>query len=538
MRLINSSTLELEEFFGEAPEYAILSHRWLNEEVSLADMLNGKAANKAGFTKIKRCCEQAVKDGFKYAWVDTCCIDKTSSAELSEAINSMYQWYAEAAVCYAFLADVDVCDVASDDSFAKSVWFLRGWTLQELIAPRDVVFYNSKWDEIGTKESLKTAISAITNIDLEMLQNADPDDFSVAKRMSWASGRTTTRPEDRAYSLLGLFKVNMPMLYGEGDRAFIRLQEEIMKNSDDQTLFAWTSSRPTHGGLLATSPSDFSQCSNIVLSASKWILKPYFATNKGLSIELPLVPWHMDTYLAALDCAFDGGSGGRVAIYLQLLPEPNQYARVLLDGEDKQVFNSGLSQRAEYKQIYVRQKAKLPPPAAERFNGFWIRSLPYDLITKSNDEKANVSEVYSVMKWSDEERLLELPRGSGGTAGAIYIQTGNRAQVLKLGFDEDFNPYCQWGGNLTGPIGPSVDWRSLEAKLDPCWMKIHRSDYLFKGDRLKGFVGMSVRDRISMQYEDINGRMMWVLDITELEGEMHGAICDNCGLVSHSPPHF
>ena len=145
--------------------------------------------------------------------VDTCCIDKSSSAELTESINSMYRWYQEAAICYAYLFDVQSGDMSS---LSRSAWLTRGWTLQELIAPARVEFYSSTWDNLRTKASLKKEISAVTGIDVEVLEGADPDRFSVTKRMSWASKRTTTRVEDRAYSLLGLFGVNMPMLYGEG----------------------------------------------------------------------------------------------------------------------------------------------------------------------------------------------------------------------------------------------------------------------------------------------------------------------------------
>lgn len=270
MRLLNSTNIELEEFPDDnIPKYAILSHRWQDDEVSLQDMLSATAVKKAGYIKLKLCCNQAVEDDLQYVWVDTCCIDKTSSAELSESINSMYRWYQNAAVCYAYLFDVGGTRLSNDSSFSKSVWFTRGWTLQELIAPLNVEFYNSAWDKLGTKESLIDTIAATTGIDVEALKGVDPEHFSVAKRMSWASKRTTTRAEDIAYSLLGLFGVNMPMLYGEGERAFIRLQEEIMKHSDDHSIFAWSSDDNKYRGLLAKSPVDFRNCYNIISSSSR-----------------------------------------------------------------------------------------------------------------------------------------------------------------------------------------------------------------------------------------------------------------------------
>lgn len=212
MRLINTSTLTLHEFFGtDAPDYCILSHRWETDEVSYQDLQSGRGRNMKGYYKILGCCKQAVQDGWKYAWIDSCCIDKTSSAELTEAINSMFLWYREAQICYAYLSDV-VFGKATDNIDAclrDSKWFTRGWTLQELLAPEYVVFFDADWEEIGTKSSMAQAIQQITGIrDLVRWDQA-----CVAQKMSWASSRQTTRVEDLAYSLLGIFGVFMPPLY-------------------------------------------------------------------------------------------------------------------------------------------------------------------------------------------------------------------------------------------------------------------------------------------------------------------------------------
>ncbi|KAL8994767.1 MAG: hypothetical protein Q9169_005351 [Polycauliona sp. 2 TL-2023] len=241
MWLINAKTLKLEEVWGETVKsYAILSHRWEEEEVSHQDMHDyAIAVKKKGFTKIAKSCELALKDGFDYMWVDTCCIDKKSSAELSEAINSMFRWYESAGICYAFLSDVDCSREEADETsihhqIQQSMWFARGWTLQELLAPRNVVFYDSNWISLGTKKSLDRVIEQRTGIDaLALDRSCYFTAFSIAQRMSWAAERITTRSEDTAYRLLGLFQVNMPMLYGEGQQAFMRLQEEIIKQSDD-----------------------------------------------------------------------------------------------------------------------------------------------------------------------------------------------------------------------------------------------------------------------------------------------------------------
>ncbi|KAM5546210.1 hypothetical protein V8D89_000336 [Ganoderma adspersum] len=193
--------------------------------------------------KIREACRVARENGYRYLWIDSCCIDKTSSSELSESINSMYQWYALADVCYAFLSDVPAEEDhwAEDSLFRACRWFTRGWTLQELIAPLFVMFLAQDWAAIGSKDDLAELVMEITNIDYNALLHIEPlDKFSVAQRFSWAANRETTRVEDRAYSLLGIFDINMPTLYGEGERAFRRLQEEIMRRTPDQSLFAWT----------------------------------------------------------------------------------------------------------------------------------------------------------------------------------------------------------------------------------------------------------------------------------------------------------
>ena len=178
--------------------------------------------------------------------VDSCCIDKASTAELSEAINSMFRWYKKSKVCYAYLAEVpdDALDDPEDQSsFANARWFTRGWTLQELVGPRALVFYSRNWQSLGTKQELNDLLSSITRIDWDFLAG----DFSfgeilapsIAQIMSWAAERKTTRIEDRAYCLLGFFDISMPLLYGEGRKAFFRLQEELLKCSNDPSLFAW-----------------------------------------------------------------------------------------------------------------------------------------------------------------------------------------------------------------------------------------------------------------------------------------------------------
>jgi hypothetical protein len=200
-------------------------------------MMEGNGTGKTGFDKIRFCGEQARRDGLHYFWVDTCCIDKSSSAELAEAINSMFRWYRDAAKCYVFLSDVSRADVDITDqshqlpwesAFQISRWFTRGWTLQELIAPTSVEFFSKNRELLGDKKSLERHICEITRIPSKALRGSPLAEFSATERMSWAETRQTTREEDMAYSLLGIFDVHMALIYSEGrENARARLREAI-----------------------------------------------------------------------------------------------------------------------------------------------------------------------------------------------------------------------------------------------------------------------------------------------------------------------
>ncbi|KAN0077370.1 hypothetical protein V8E54_005674 [Elaphomyces granulatus] len=228
----------------DIPCYAILSHTWGpdTEEVSFKDMMDGTAKSKVpGYNKIRFCEEKARHDGLQYFWIDTCCIDKSSSIELQAAINSMFRWYRDAAKCYVYLADVSRpafdADVNSSKlpwevSFRKSRWFTRGWTLQELVAPASVQFFSKEGEQLGNKRSLEQHIHEVTGIPIKVLRGSPLSDFTTPERMSWAEKRDTTREEDKAYSLLGIFDVYIPLIYGEGrENAIKRLREEIDKAS-------------------------------------------------------------------------------------------------------------------------------------------------------------------------------------------------------------------------------------------------------------------------------------------------------------------
>lgn len=346
MRLINVETRRMEEFFdNDEPEYLILSHTWGEEEISFQDymwLLNydeevaagildelprkqrdriiGKAEalrRRSGYHKVSSFIDRAHKmyasyfqlesweiPELLYVWVDTCCINKESSAELSEAINSMWSWYRNAYLCVAILSDVTGVDPDPHGEFGNSRWFTRGWTLQELLAPPHVVFYNASYELIDSRGALSHIIAAVTSIDGNYMTDVFMDkrglrDATVAEKMSWAARRKTTRVEDEAYCLLGIFDVNMPLLYGEGQKAFVRLQQEIIKASEDRTIFAWGYNmglsnwiQPT---VFANFPSDFAHGGS--LTEAHALLRtlnlqhtngPFEMTNLGMRITLGL----------------------------------------------------------------------------------------------------------------------------------------------------------------------------------------------------------------------------------------------------------
>lgn len=323
MRLINVHNHEIREFHeGSIPRYAILSHTWgePEDEVTFQDMEKLRQSvstslssssieaasieirRKPGLEKILFTCQQAKEDDLDWAWVDTCCIDKTSSAELDESITSMYRWYEQSTQCYAYLSDVP--DGLVGDLFASrlraSRWITRGWTLQELIAPWEVKFFGLSWKYLGTRSSYRTVIHDITRIPKQLLKCdpgnpfSDPRHYSAAQKMSWAAGRKCKKVEDVAYCLLGLFDIYMPLHYGERSRAFVRLQEEILRKTDDHSLFAWTGT--AEDGLLeyqmsnsifATSPLNFINSGDIVVFHEE--LGPLAKmTTHGVKIRLPM----------------------------------------------------------------------------------------------------------------------------------------------------------------------------------------------------------------------------------------------------------
>ncbi|KAG5664603.1 hypothetical protein KAF25_008337 [Fusarium avenaceum] len=353
MRLLNTKTLQVETLEEGSEKYAILSHTWGNDEVLYRDIQNPtrmeeiRKRNGAGYRKIAQSCEKALSRGQDYIWIDTCCIDKSSSAELSEAINSMFRWYTNASACYAYLSDVFLHEVGVEvvDALKKSRWFTRGWTLQELIAPNDVEFFDHNWSPLGDRHTLASTIREITGIDQSYLHRPDAKKDrkistqlqreNVATRMGWMAQRETTRVEDMAYSMLGIFNINMPILYGEGTRAFLRLQEEILKQSQDQSILVWRwplSRKPEEKAhrmhFLADSPANFNLRTYAGQEDSG--LFGIRLTDQGLVLRVwkcpcKLTRWNHDKtelidagnrWLAVLDCSLSPDTLSRPAIIL------------------------------------------------------------------------------------------------------------------------------------------------------------------------------------------------------------------------------
>ncbi|KAJ1322991.1 HET domain-containing protein [Microdochium nivale] len=409
MHLLNVHTRLLEQFLGTSrPPYAILSHTWGDHEAKFEDYCAASAhvdngplqpeprlrpryrrartrrepgresqrlvlnlQHRAecsrqrrrrhrgpGHAKIAACCRQAKAEGFDYVWIDTCCIDKRSSAELSEAINTMFRWYKEASCCYVFLANVPSvvtnagwltlgdflsCPLgfppSQREAFQSSRWFRRGWTLQELLAPETLQFFDTDWSFIGVVRrehsdskwaakfpDLTNMVSQITGIPRALFQDGQIGSVSVAQRMSWASSRETTREENMAYCLLGIFDVNMPLLYGEGLKAFERLQEEIIRTNSDQSIFvfgaidcgtSWLSVEALLGTSqpdrqdgrkhLARSPRDFAGSSAVAIS--QWLpalpnkqLRHHVTTNMGISMSAQFLRLPSGEWLLPIMC--------------------------------------------------------------------------------------------------------------------------------------------------------------------------------------------------------------------------------------------
>ncbi|KAJ4345822.1 uncharacterized protein N0V89_011957 [Didymosphaeria variabile] len=526
MRLLHSKTLEFATFYGDAtPPYTILSHTWGDEEVTFEDMRfiqkrkslpedlrrspefmlafdaaarllfppNRDPEKLAGYEKIRKTAEIANRRGHRYFWIDTCCIDKSSSSELQEAINSMYSWYKKSAICIVYLEDVDISFPAGTwelapghltrfaASLKSSRWITRGWTLQELIAPGRLTFYNKDWEPMISKYVAAAAISSATKIPPYVLATGQLHRASVAQKMSWAAKRETTRTEDMAYCLLGLFQVHMPMLYGEGQHAFLRLQHEILQNSDDNTIFAWEPlSSPMlpsiYRGLLARSPEAFSSTSKHQVERS------YFTTEakEGIRVDLekaPLVLPSGEVYYVAILGSANGTklSFGDIHhlkqfyMFLKQLDEPNngrrkQYVRVMgiPNNAQHQVQHNILIFHAET--ICVRQQPIIPLNfETTEFSRFVLRPDTYSA--------TGLPDIQAMTVWPlgliSEKKEIMIPSHSKDFTALVWLQEHFNSSVSNVQVLLKFTRFPRvgyWCDIITGKQWPkdrdSVDeWR-------------------------------------------------------------------------------
>jgi hypothetical protein len=501
MFLINIRELRLEEFVGDynIPQYFILSHTWGDDELTFQDVRNlpRKALmHRKGWRKINGFCQMLLKskdwlasdDGFyrtiRYVWVDTCCINKESSAELSEAINSMYRWYQRAAACIVYLSDVDQFDMDLPQ-VRSSRWFTRGWTLQELLAPHYVVFYNSYWTRLGSRVMNSPLISAITGIHSKFLDDqSEIEHASTSEKMSWAAKRETTRSEDVAYCLMGLFDINMPLLYGEGgEKAFLRLQEEILKDSTDESIFAWDASTESDGaGMLATHPARFHNGAMIVpLKTRK---NPEAVRNGGILINAPCVPSLVaGVECVVLDCSHEHYPESiRIMIQVTRRPECCRTATSYLVADDPE---------ADVTALFF---LKRPPPAPcsaelQRCEVLW----PSDAFTLLEawpgvcwNKTQGIGDLLSVPSHPLRQCTLELRRAmrlsqeaglGGGNGEALAVLAlcpkAHPKEAFILGFSAE--PLLgTWRLNLTNMRGQSFPTRAEDFQYSHHWPCISR----------------------------------------------------------------
>ena len=399
-----------------------------------------------------------------------CCINKVHSTELSEAINSMYRWYHDSTVCIVYLEDVP------EKPMMDSGWFDRGWTLQELIAPKVALFHDHDWNQIGTKSDLLDKLHSKTGIPEDVLSNSiSPTKCSIAQRMSWAAQRETTRVEDRAYSLLGIFDVSMPNIYGEREKAFLRLQRLISQQTRDESMFAWSMGAGKHkenySGLYAPSPTSYIDCNDMISTRGS---SGYSEMNGELSISLKTYPHSMETYYAILNCTRRTSPDSRVAILLTRLSTENEYIRANkgLTGGSFLIAPSDFNAFTDRSVRIAQEPTELPP---NDFYGFWLRTL---------EPPGHADCEVRILSRSEGSAADKVCLGEmqDGTAGIVHFEPKvnplslrkddasvrwSRIRWIKLGFDSDFNPVL-----LLASKASRLDYGSLYAPRMDLWDKV------------------------------------------------------------------
>ncbi|KAK3681119.1 heterokaryon incompatibility protein-domain-containing protein [Podospora appendiculata] len=469
MRLINARSLDLVEFIGdEVPKYGILSHTWEHGDVSYKDWeadtavsIAASRSSKAGFANISGACKKTVEHGLDWLWVDTNCIDKSSSAELSEAINSMFQWYARAEFCFAYLSDVHararglrlmILHRTPRKQGARARARARARLARAPGAPARGLLRGRLDLYMGSRDDrrLRHTIAAVTGIHERFLARQIPaTTASIAKKMSWLARRRTTRAEDTAYCMLGLFDINMPLLYGEGAlKAFTRLQEELIKVSNDHSIFcwSWTESVPaTWTSMLAPAPDTFAHAAAFGPTKGDPEVSVYAMTNAGLSIRLPVLYAHNAQYLAVLNArtfgpALTGGPRqNRACIGLagQRRGALLHVRRSALPSRDPLEWNVSHAAGDVAKQDLVVMKrsaavSRLTSDGLQRdAAGYRAGLLPFGLVlTYESPEllaawrRAGVESTHPTGVFSDAHGTVKLDPAADGTVAACLITIG------------------------------------------------------------------------------------------------------------------
>jgi hypothetical protein len=530
MRLLNAETFTCADFNNEGtiPDYAILSHTWGVDEVTfkdLAELSREQLVSKRAWEKVAKCCTKAIQWDLEWVWIDTCCIDQSSSAELSEAINSMYQWYRKSAVCYAYLSGVDSVEEdflsgkvidQGHSSFDKARWFSRGWCLQELLAPRNMQFYNMRWEYIGSKDSLKERISTITHVDEYGLFIPDLSVLSVAERMSWAAHRQTTREEDIAYCLLGIFNINMPLLYGEGQtRAFGRLQEEIMKRTEDHSILAWsgkgTDFRNDMVGFLAPHPSAFSYGKidlrdlpkhDLAQAFPRHVIEaaPLSITGRGICAELPLIhcrPHGVD-YLAVIGCQKSGSPESYYAIPVTRLKKSSDVFR--RRSPDLQTVSLDEAEKTPLMTIFLLRHSKPTHLEIKDTTQVWLSLLEMrDCIYK-------IKSAYPPSLWNVDRRAFAFSPQDKEVYPRMALAIANRKGkgfVLKI----DLNPLCAHLIEFNEPISEEPDMIEKE-------LLIHDNFHVCKSSLVLGQNTVTA----SIQERSVLGQGLYEVKISIIAG--------------------
>lgn len=446
-KLVNHREIEFKVYpdYNRTPYYAILSHRWGEDELTYQQACNvgsdGPNFNLQGHKKVMEAAVKALEYQLEWIWCDTCCIDKLSSAELSEAINSMFRWYQHSSLCIAYLFDI------SDNLFTTSEWFTRAWTLQELIAPMKLVFLDQDWQPICSKHDRIPDIADRTRIDREVLEHgpAKLKKCSVAQRMSWAADRVASRIEDVAYSLLGLFDVNMPMLYGEREKAFIRLQEEIIRRDADQTIFAWlppeadAESNIVANSLFAPSPKTFQHCSTLAHDIKK--RKPFAINNLGLEIEVTLRPFDQESYIANLPIT-NSYNPWPPGLKLDSLTDTHLFYRVAATlRPPRKIYGPHIPRS---RRIIVLREHPVKRTSKRPLYGFRFSDTRHNLALVNGWDRERTWDLGTWMPESQPNDFrFRIVQGVSASIATLTLNIEEDVFLIQLAYDFDFNPCCR-----------------------------------------------------------------------------------------------